>query len=69
MFAPLQHDALHARVSTADGAGTSGEGRGFEAHKFTRRTCAACSPACNTEHRTHAGVQPMEPAPAGRARV
>ena len=43
-----------------------GGGRGFEGCRLTRRPCAACSRNCNTEHHTHTGRQPLEPAPAGK---
>ena len=66
MFVNLQHGAIARTRPSANRAGASGEGRGFEARKLSRLPCAACSRPCNTRHRTHAGRQPLEPAPAGR---
>ena len=68
MFAFLQHETSQAREGV-EGAGASGAGRGFEGRRLTRRSCAASPPSCNTRHHTHAGRQPLEPAPACEAQV
>ena len=64
MFACLQHG--HARVASADRAGASGEGCGFEGHCVTWLQSAACTPPCKTRHRTRASRQPMKSVPAGQ---